>query len=450
MLGGMAFDTLYSLTDAFFAARVSGGAEAALAGVGAAGPLMFLMVALAQGIGAGVSIEAGIAAGAKDRRRLEGIASSGLALALAGGIGVAALFLAFARPLIRLAAGGAAAEILDAGSAYLRWLAPGLPCLFAGHALFALRQGEGLTKRYGVAMAVSTATNAILDPILMNFAGLGIAGNAMGTSASQAIFLILAVAAARADEGSGAFSPRLSEASREAAGRILGIGIPQSLSFVALGLSQGAANLVLASRGAEALAAHTIANRFEGIALVPTLAFSAAACILVTQARGAGDREGAREAFRGGVAVVGAGSFILCAAIAAASVPLCSLLAGDAALGSAAAVGAAILAAGSALGHSSGILGAQLLLAAERPMASLGVQVLRLIALPAPMALAATAIFGGQAAVSWAGLAAGTSLGGLASLAIAASALRREPASGPAGAASPGAAAGAEGRAATT
>jgi putative MATE family efflux protein len=432
MLGGMAFDTLYSLTDSFFAARVGGGPEAALAAIGAAGPLFFLMVALAQGIAAGVMVESASASGAAggkgDRPALERIASTGSLVALVGGLLMGLAFAMAARPLLSFFGGAAAVgAILSEGTVYLLYIAPGLPCLFLGHALFSLRQGEGLTKRYGIAMAASTAANAILDPIFMLVLGMGIKGNALGTSLSQALFLLLAILAFRADEGSGAFTFQIKGASKDRARRILAIGLPQSLAFVAIGVAQAGANIILASRGPAALAAHTIAVRFEGIALVPCLAFASAACVLIAQARGAGGR--GEDAWRGGLAVIGLGSAIVCGALAAFSLPLSSLIAGDAGLGAKAAVGARWLALGSAIGHASGIFGAQVLLGLGKPLKSLAVQVLRLILLPLPLAWLAgripfaSAYWSGPAS-AWAGLALGLVVGGLASLAMARSALR--------------------------
>jgi len=432
MLGGMVFDILYSLTDSFFAARVGGGPEAALAAIGAASPLFFLMVALAQGIAAGVMVESATASGAKDRPALERIASSGLLVALAGGLGMGFVFLLAARPLLGLVGGAAATgAVLSSGTTYLRYLAPGLPCLFVGHALFSLRQGEGLTKRYGFAMAASTAANAILDPIFMLLCGMGIKGNALGTSLSQVLFLFLAILSFRAKEGSGSFRSGFRGASRAMARKILAIGLPQSLAFVAIGVAQAGANLVFASRGAGALAAHTIAVRFEGIALVPCLAFASAACVLIAQERGAGLQ--GREAYRGGLLVIGLGSVLVCGVLAALSVPLSVLIAGETALGLAAAVGARWLALGSAIGHASGIFGAQVLLGLGKPIASLAVQVLRLIVLPLPLAwlagrMAFSSSYWSGPASSWAGLAVGLIVGGLASLLIAKLSLVSTPA----------------------
>lgn len=428
MLGGMAFDTLYTLTDSFFAARVSGGPEAALAAIGAAGPLFFIMVALAQGVAAGVMVESATASGAKDRPALERIASSGLLVALVGGVLMGLLFAIGARPLLAFF-GGAAAKgaVLSEGTIYLRYIAPGLPCLFLGHALFSLRQGEGLTKRYGFAMAASTAANAILDPIFMLLCGLGIKGNALGTSISQALFLFLAILSFKADEGSGPYAFNFKGATKAIAKRILAIGLPQSLAFFAIGAAQAGANLVLASRGAGALAAHTIAVRFEGIALVPCLAFASASCVLIAQAKGSGSR--GEEAWRGGLVVIGLGSILVCGILAALSLPLSVLIAGDSELGARAAIGARWLALGSAIGHASGIFGAQVLLALGKPVKSLALQVLRLIVLPLPLAYLAgkiafaSAYWSGPAS-SWAGLASGLIAGGLISLAAAWTALK--------------------------
>src|SRR5687767_15224630 len=61
---GMVFQTLYYLIDLYFVARIG---EAAIAGVGAAGNLQFIVMALTQALGVGTMALIAHAVGRKDR-----------------------------------------------------------------------------------------------------------------------------------------------------------------------------------------------------------------------------------------------------------------------------------------------------------------------------------------------------------------------------------------------
>jgi Na+-driven multidrug efflux pump len=90
---GMLFQTLYFLIDLYFVARIG---DAALAGVGAAGNVTFLVIALTQVLGVGTVALISHAAGRKDRADAILVFNQSLVLSatcalitLAGGYGFA-------------------------------------------------------------------------------------------------------------------------------------------------------------------------------------------------------------------------------------------------------------------------------------------------------------------------------------------------------------------------
>src|SRR5215467_7766424 len=123
---GMLFQTLYFLVDLYFVARLGG---AAVAGVGAAGNLTFVIMALTQVLGVGTVSLIAQAVGRKDQADASLVFNQSLSLATVCALLtlLAGLFL-FAPYMGTLAAD---AEARAAGIDYLNWYLPGLALQFA-------------------------------------------------------------------------------------------------------------------------------------------------------------------------------------------------------------------------------------------------------------------------------------------------------------------------------
>jgi Na+-driven multidrug efflux pump len=118
---GMVFQTLYYLVDLYFVAQLG---DAALAGLGSAGNIQFLVMAITQILGVGTMALIAQASGRKDRADANLIFNQSLVLAvvcaaitLVGGYGLARWYMGTL---------GADAETVTAGITYLYWVLPGL------------------------------------------------------------------------------------------------------------------------------------------------------------------------------------------------------------------------------------------------------------------------------------------------------------------------------------
>ena len=123
---GMVFQTLYYLVDLYFVAQLG---ETAIAGLGSAGNLQFLVMALTQVLGVGTTALIAHASGRKDRVDANLIFNQSLGLAavcagatLLGGYG-------FARAYMGVL--GADSGTAAAGTTYLYWFLPALGLQFA-------------------------------------------------------------------------------------------------------------------------------------------------------------------------------------------------------------------------------------------------------------------------------------------------------------------------------
>ena len=118
---GMVFQTLYYLVDLYFVAQLG---DAAIAGLGSAGNIQFLVMAITQILGVGAMALIAQASGRKDRADANLIFNQSLVLAVAcapvtlvGGYCLAKWYMGTL---------GADAETVTAGITYLYWVLPGL------------------------------------------------------------------------------------------------------------------------------------------------------------------------------------------------------------------------------------------------------------------------------------------------------------------------------------
>jgi putative MATE family efflux protein len=180
MLVTMVFQTLYFLVDLYWVGRLG---KEAVAGVGVAGNMMFVMLALTQMLGVGTTTLVSHAAGRKDQKSALEVFHQ--AMLLAGVVGVAFLILASATRGAYTSGLSADAGTARLASDYLAWFIPATALQFVMVAMGAALRGTGL---FQPGMVVQTATvilNMVLAPFLI-FGGvthqpLGVAGAALAT-----------------------------------------------------------------------------------------------------------------------------------------------------------------------------------------------------------------------------------------------------------------------------
>src|SRR4051794_21950062 len=150
MLVTMAFQTLYFLVDLYWVGRLG---KEAVAGVAIAGNLTFVVLAITQMLGVGVTTLVSHAAGQKDRDRALLVFNESLLLSALVGASFLALGMVVRVPYVR----GLAADVRTAELAadYLLWFIPAMALQFAMVSMGAALRGTG---NFKPGMVVQTAT----------------------------------------------------------------------------------------------------------------------------------------------------------------------------------------------------------------------------------------------------------------------------------------------------
>jgi MATE family multidrug resistance protein len=254
-------------------------------GVFAMGTLMVLDPVVAQAVGAGD--EPAIARGIQRGIMLAALLTGPAALLLA----VAGPFMTFARQ---------PAEIVPLAAAYAVRLAPGVLPFFVFIVFRQSLQALRLTAPIVLAIVVANVANILLNWVLIYGAlgapAMGVVGSAWATTASRWLLAILLVALVRRRLTPYLWPLRPGIWQAAPLGRMLRLGLPIGCQYVFEFGAFALVALMMGWLGATEMAGHQVAINLASLTFMVPLGTSDAASVLVGQAVGRRDPEGARGA----------------------------------------------------------------------------------------------------------------------------------------------------------
>jgi putative MATE family efflux protein len=298
MMLSVFFYTLYNLVDAYWVSKLS--AEA-IAAVSISQVTLFVTIALGFGITVGSGVLMAMHIGAKNIKEAERILGQSFVLA-----GILGIFFTVVSLLFRdqfLTFSGAAGLIFEPAKEYFTIVAGGSILLFILLTIMFAFNSQGDTNTLTKLFAVSTAINAILDPIMIfgwfGFPALGIGGAAYATLISQVIFIVIALRSLSSPHRRIRFHFHNLTFNWESVKKVLDIGFPAALTQVIFPVGLAALTYLTSLRflepGAVAL---SLGFRIEFFAFLPAIGFGFGAMAMIGQNMGAGKLERAREVFR--------------------------------------------------------------------------------------------------------------------------------------------------------
>ena len=283
MMVAMLFMSVYNLVNAIW---VAGLGPDALAAVGFMTPVFMVFIGLGNGLGAGVSSAVARRIGSGDRAGADSAAVHGLVIGLALSVILTLPLVIFAGEIAVLLGAGAIAPL---AATYGRILFAGVVFILFTNIAYAILRGEGDTRRTMYAMGASSVLNAVLDPILIYGAGLGIAGAAVATviSIASVSLVILYWFLGKRDTyltlSLRGFVPR-----REVTGDILRVGLPASAEYLLMATVAIMVNgILVVVAGTDAVAVYTSGWRLLMFAVIPDLAIATTLISVIGAAYGA-------------------------------------------------------------------------------------------------------------------------------------------------------------------
>ena len=286
MLVMMVFQTLYFLIDLYWVGRLG---TAAVAGVGIAGNLTFIVLALSQMLGVGTTSVVSHATGRKDRAAAKHLFNQSQVLAIVTGL----LFLA-----VGLAGRVAYARAMSADAAtarlagdYLRWFIPAMALQFPLGTMGAALRGVGNFKPGMLVSTVSVIINMIVAPFLIFGWGTGHAFGVAGAAMSSLISIVIGIVwlstyfiskEAYLHITFADWRPELAKWKR-----MLAIGLPTGFEFAMMAVYQFIVYTITRSFGAAAQAGFGIGMRVIQAGFMPVVALGFAVAPVAGQNFGA-------------------------------------------------------------------------------------------------------------------------------------------------------------------
>lgn len=300
MLFTMIFQTLYFLADLYWMGRLG---KEAVAAVGVAGNLTFVVLALTQMLGVGTTTLVSHAAGQKDHERGLFVFNQSQVLSMLVGLGT--LIAGLALRTRYTAAVGADAGTATMANEYLLWYIPAMALQFVMVAMGSALRGLG---QFKPGMIVSTSTvvlNMVMAPFLMFGWGtgrpMGVAGAAVATFISIVIGVLWLTTYFVQKDAFLTFTPRDWAPNFTIWKKLLGIGLPSGVEFALMALYMVVVYSIIKPFGAEAQAGFGIGGRVIQAGFMPIVALGFSVAPVAGQNVGARLGARVRETYRSAV-----------------------------------------------------------------------------------------------------------------------------------------------------
>ena len=294
---GMLLQTLYFFVDLYFVSRLG---EAAIAGVSAAGNLMFVVFALTQMLGVGTVAMVSQAVGRKDQPQANHAFNQAVGLAVLCTVATVVGGYAFGRVLMSWLVGDPAS--IAQGVRFLHWLVPGLAMQFAIIVMGSALRGTGIVKPGMVVQMLTVVVNALLAPVLIAGWGtghpLGVAGAGLATTLATALGVAVLVVYFVKLEHYVGFSARETRPRVRTWARLLDIGLPAGGEFFLMGLFMGVLYWATRGMGTPTQAGIGVGGRVMQMIFLPAMAIAFAATPMAGQNFGGRHPARVRETFR--------------------------------------------------------------------------------------------------------------------------------------------------------
>lgn len=289
------FQQMYSTVDSVVVGRFAG--SIALAAVGSSGPLINLLTGFFLGIATGASVVYSAFFGARDYPMLRRIASASLLLGVAAGVMLTVVGVGFAPQLLRMM--NTPEEVMADSTTYLRIYFAGIIIMLVYNVGAGIIRATGDSRRPLYYLLASGILNIIGDLILVAWLGMGVAGAAIATVASQLLAAVLVIVHMMFLMPSGCeFSVSHLRWDPGALRSILRLALPTGLQNSMFNIS----NLIVQAKinifGATAMAGCAAYLKIDGFIYMPLAALTLALTTFVSQNIGAGKLDRLKKGIR--------------------------------------------------------------------------------------------------------------------------------------------------------
>lgn len=286
--------TLYGMADLFIIGQFNGVGDITAVSVGS--QVMHMLTVMIVGLAMGSTVSIGKAVGAK--RPESAMAAIGNTVSLFMGVSAACmvLLLGLVKQIVSLMS--TPEEAVAGTITYLTICFIGIPFITAYNIISSIFRGLGDSKSPMYFIAVSCGANIVLDYLFIGVLGMGTAGAALGTTMSQTVSVLLALAVISRKKAGIKLKREYFRPQRETLGPILRVGVPVALQDGFIQIAFIVITVIANRRGLNDAAAVGIVEKIIGVVfLVPSTMLSTVSA-LSAQNIGAGKHERAAQSLR--------------------------------------------------------------------------------------------------------------------------------------------------------
>ena len=252
----MLVTVIYNMADTFFVGKTNDANQ--VAAVSLAMPVFLLLMAIGNMFGVGGSSFISRSLGQGDNQKVKKISSFCFYGSIIAGVIMIFVFLLGMDVILKVM--GSKADTEQFGKEYLTVIAYGAPFVILSTMFGNIVRGEGAAKTSMIGMMIGTVLNIVLDPIMILWMDMGVAGAALatilGNIASVIYFVIYFV------KGKSILSIAWKDFKIVGIiGGVLAIGLPASLNNVLMSTSNIILNNFLAEYGTIPVAAMGVASK---------------------------------------------------------------------------------------------------------------------------------------------------------------------------------------------
>lgn len=290
-------NALYNIVDRIYLGHIPGNGGLILTGVGLCYPIITLIAAFAQLIGAGGAPLAAISTGAGNKEKAERIMNQGFSTLIIFSVVLTLLFMYFKRPLLYMF--GASEATIDYADNYLTIYLIGTVFVQISLGMNLFISSQGFATEAMLTVLIGAVLNIVLDPIFIFPLGMNEYGAALATIISQAVSAIWIIFFLRGRKTGMKLRLSLMRPSWKILGPVLSLG----LSPFIMASTEAAINIVFNSTlqrtgGDLAVGTMTILSSIMTFCWMPLQGLGQGAQPLISYNFGAGNDSRVKEAFR--------------------------------------------------------------------------------------------------------------------------------------------------------
>ena len=286
--------TLYGMADLFIIGQFEGVAGTTAVSIGS--QVMHMLTVMIVGLAMGSTVSIAKAIGANDKKEVSRSIGNTVTLFMLVAAGLMVILLCLAHPIVSVMS--TPAEAVSGTVTYLTICFIGIPFITAYNIISSIFRGLGDSKSPMYFIAVACVTNIVLDYVFIGALHLGPAGAALGTTLSQAVSVVIALAVILKKNTGISVSKKDFRPQHRAMGQILRIGILVAMQDGLIQIAFIIITIIANRRGlSDAAAVGIVEKNISFLFLVPSSMLSTVSA-LGAQNIGAGKPERAAQTLK--------------------------------------------------------------------------------------------------------------------------------------------------------